>query len=150
MKAIGPYSAPTLRRPSFRLSGKALYAAIALVALAASAMLYALDPREPGNYPVCPFLGVTGYHCPGCGTLRTLHAILHADMPRAFGYNPLTVLSLPFLGYAFGVGTLRAFRLPAPARLFIHPNLIWGLALGVVAFWVLRNVPVGPFTFLAP
>ncbi len=134
----------------YGLPARAVYAIAGLVALGAAAMLYVLDPREPGNYPVCPFLGLTGYHCPGCGSLRAMYQLLHGSPLNALGYNPLTILSLPFLAYAFIVGGLRAFRAPAPAPLFIHPKLIWALFFGIAAFWVLRNVPIQPLSILAP
>ena len=144
--------AESLARPlrEYGLSAKAVYVGLALLALIEAAMLYVLDPREPGNYPVCPFLGVSGYHCPGCGTLRALHQLLYGHPISALGYNLLTVLSLPFLGYAFVVGGLRAFRMRAPASLFITSKLIWGLVFGIVGFWVLRNIPVEPLQALAP
>ena len=139
-----------LNPPKYGLSSRVFYGLVAILALASAGMLYILDPREPGNYPVCPFLGVTGYHCPGCGTLRALHQLLYGNPVSALGYNVLTVLSLPFLAYAFAVGALRAFRVSAPAPIFINPKLIWGLVFGIVAFWVLRNVPVEPLSILAP
>ena len=60
----------------------------------------------------------------------------------ALGYNLLTVLSLPFLGYTFAERALRAFRMPAPASVFINSKLIWGQLIGIATFWVLRNIPV--------
>lgn len=132
------------------LSAKGGYALAGVLALVGAAILYTFDPREPGSYPVCPFLGVTGYHCPGCGALRSLHQLLHGNPASALGYNVLTVSAVPFLAYAFAVGALRAFRAPAPRPLFINPWLIWGLSFGVVAFWALRNVPVEPLAILAP
>ena len=88
----------------YRLSAKAIHVGFALLAIVGAAMLYVLDPREAGNYPVCPFLEVTGYHCPGCGTLRALHQLLYGNPINALGYNVFTVLSLPFMGYGFAVG----------------------------------------------
>ena len=132
------------------VSEKALYVLAGALLIMSAGILYVLDPREAGNYPVCPFIGVTGYHCPGCGTLRALHQLLYGNPVSALGYNLLTVLSLPFLGYAFAVGGLRAFRVPAPRPLFVNSKLIWGLVFGVVAFWALRNVPVEPMSILAP
>ena len=133
-----------------RVSERAQYLLGGALILMAAAVLYVLDPREAGNYPVCPFLGLTGYHCPGCGTLRALHQLLYGNPVNALGYNMLTVASLPFLGYGFAVGVMRAFRVPAPGPLFINSKLIWGLFFGIVAFWVLRNVPIEPMSMLAP
>lgn len=132
------------------LSERGAYIVVGLLAIVGAAVLYVFDPREPGTYPVCPFLGLTGYHCPGCGTLRALHQLLHGNPIAALGYNLLTVLSLPFLAYAFAAGAMRAFRSPAPASIFIHPKLIWSLFFGIAAFWVLRNIPFEPLVVLAP
>ena len=114
------------------------------------ALVYARNPEEAGFYPPCPFYFLTGLHCPGCGTLRGMHQLLRGDVLAAFGYNPFSMLMLPIIGYAF----LSALLLTAWGRrlptVFVHPTLIWGLLATVIAFWVLRNVPVYPFTLLAP
>ena len=137
-------------RSRFRLSPSVGHAAMFVLGLVVVAVLYTFDPRNPGTYPICPFLGLTGYHCPGCGTLRALHQLLHGNVMAALGYNPLTVLSLPFIIYSFTVGELRVFRIAAPPRVFIPHQFIWALFVGIVAFWLLRNVPVEPLTVLAP
>ena len=139
---------PVLRR--FAFSDRARYAALAAMTLAGAAVVYAFDPRNPGSYPICPFLGLTGCFCPGCGTLRALHLLLHGNPIAAFGYNPFAVLSIPFIAYSYMTGALRTFALPAPAPVFVQSRWIWGLLAAVLAFWALRNVPFAPFTVLAP
>ena len=150
MRSVATHSSSLFMMVERQIPSRALYVVAVLAAAAGAAMLYIVDPREPGNYPVCPFLGVTGYHCAGCGTLRALHQLLYGNPISALGYNALTVLALPFMAYAFAAGGLRAFRAPAPGPIFINPRLIWGLFFGIVAFWVLRNVPVEPLSILAP
>ena len=130
--------------------GAVSHIGIAVLSTLGIVVLYVLDPRVPGNYPVCPFYALTGCYCPGCGTLRALYQLLHADVAGALGYNPLTVLSLPFIVYSLAAGALRAFRLPAPGPVFVHSRWIWALLAGIVMFWALRNVPVAPLTYLAP
>lgn len=124
--------------------------ALAALGLAGAAVLYTFDPRIRGVYPICPFLGLTGYHCPGCGTLRALYHLLHGDLVAALGYNPLTVLSLPIVAYSCANGALRSFRLGGLPRIFIPHHFIWALFVGIVVFWLLRNIPVEPLTILAP
>lgn len=126
------------------------YVLVALLGMAGVAVLYVFDPRIPGNYPVCPFLGITGYHCPGCGTLRALHQLLHGSLVSGLGYNPLAALTLPFIMYSWATGAMRAFRIPAPRTALVPHQLIWALVVGIAVFWVLRNVPVDPLTVLAP
>ena len=126
------------------------YAVLAVAGAAGLAVVYLFDPREPGLYPVCPFFGLTGWHCPGCGTLRALHQLLHGNVAAAFGYNAYTMLALPIVAYSFAAGGLRAYRLPAPPRVFIPARWIWALLAAILAFWLLRNLPFGPFPILAP
>ena len=123
---------------------------LGLAALPCLALVYARNPAEPGFYPPCIFYALTGLHCPGCGTLRAVHQLLHGNLIAAFGYNPYTMLALPIIGYAFLSALLLSTygkRLPT---VFFHPALIWGLLVAVLSFWVLRNVPIHPFTVLAP
>ena len=134
----------------FCLSPKVAYLALVALGLVGVAVLYTFDPRNPGAYLICPFLGLTGYHCPGCGTLRALHQLLHGNVIAALGYNPLTILSLPFIAYSFAEGAMKAFQVKALPRIFIPHQFIWALFIGIVAFWLLRNVQIQPLTVLAP
>ena len=123
---------------------------LALAALPCLALVYIRNPEEPGFYPPCMFYTLTGQYCPGCGTLRGLHQLLNGNFIAALGYNPYTMLVLPLLGFAFLSALVAATwgrRLPS---YFVHPSLIWGLLVSIMAFWVLRNVPVYPFSVLAP
>ena len=69
---------------------------LVLVVCAVAAVLYLLSPYDSGVYALCPFNAFTGLYCPGCGTLRGLHELLHGRVGSAMGLNPLMVLSLPF------------------------------------------------------
>ena len=123
---------------------------LGLAILPCLALVYARNPEEQGLYPPCIFYALTGLYCPGCGTLRGLHQLLNGNIIAAFGYNPYSMLALPYIGYAFLSALLVSVwgrRLPAP---FIHPLLIWGLLIAVITFWALRNIPMHPFTVLAP
>ena len=134
----------------YSISPRVTYVGLALLGLAGLAVLYAVDPRNAGSYPICPFLGLTGCYCPGCGTLRALHSLLYGDIASALGYNPLAVLSLPFVAYSYATGAMRAFQVPAPQLVLLHSRWIWAILAGIIAFWALRNVPAGPLTILAP
>ena len=60
-------------------------------------ILYFNDPRIAKFYPLCIFRIVTGCNCPGCGGLRATYCLLHGDFISALKYNPLLVISLPFI-----------------------------------------------------
>ncbi|GII26662.1 DUF2752 domain-containing protein [Planotetraspora mira] len=129
---------------------RSVLAPLGVAAVTGAAFTYvgAVDPNQPGHYPTCPFLFLTGLYCPGCGSLRAMHALGHADFVSALGLNPLAVATLPFLLFWWGRWTLRSWQ-GRPARTSLaHPAYIWGLFVVVLVFGVVRNTPFGQF--LAP
>lgn len=114
-------------------------------------LLHVADPSQATSFPVCPFYAITGLYCPGCGTLRCLHALLHADLRSAFGFNAVTVLLTPMLVIAWLSVGIAGIGGRQPPRLWTTPR--WtgrAIAVGVVLFWILRNVPLAPFSWMAP
>lgn len=123
----------------------------AVAALAAMAfLLRVFDPASSGIFPPCPVHYLTGWYCPGCGSLRALHALLHGDFMQAWAMNPLTVMLLPFLSYGLiseALLRLRGRGLPQPALSAVQIRALFAV---IVAFGVVRNLPVRPFALLAP
>ncbi|GAB3205922.1 DUF2752 domain-containing protein [Marinactinospora thermotolerans] len=121
---------------------------VGVAGLAAATMVHFVDPNEPGHYPTCPWLMVTGTFCPGCGTMRCVHALTELDLVGALQMNVLTVALLPFLAVGYVRWLYRSFR-PSqrPARV-LHPFWLWVLLVAIVGFWILRNLPFA--AFLAP
>lgn len=102
--------------------------------------VYALfDPASAWWMPKCPVHFLTGLDCPGCGSQRAVHALLHGRLYEAWAHNALLVLLLPYLvlmGYA-------------EAQRRKHPRLYRSLSslpviiavIGAVAVWtVIRNL----------
>jgi len=112
--------------------------------------LYVFNPAGSGIYPICPFHALTGLHCPGCGTGRAMHQLLHGNLGAAMRLNPLAVIMLPPLVYGMlSIGLQTVGRKPLPS-VFIPVFWIWMLLAVILLFWVLRNVPYYPFSLLAP
>jgi hypothetical protein len=111
-------------------------------AAAALAVVAVVDPNEPGHYPTCPFFALTGEFCPGCGSLRAMHALTHGDVAGAAGLNVLALASLPVLAVIWLRWTRRTWTgVPRPQPL---PAVwLWTLAVGVVVFALVRNLPFG-------
>lgn len=129
---------------------RSVLAPLGVAAATGTAFAYvgAVDPNQPGHYPSCPFFFATGLFCPGCGTLRAMHAVGHADVVSALGLNPLAVASIPFLLFWWGRWAIRSWQ-GRPARTTLaHPAYLWGFLALVIVFWVARNLPFG--RFLAP
>jgi Protein of unknown function (DUF2752) len=114
----------------------------AMAALAACALVTVVDPNEPGHYPTCPFHALTGLWCPGCGSLRAIHAIGHGHLREALGFNILTVAALPLLGVLWAAWARRSWH-GSPRSRAANPRWLWGLLVLVLVFWVVRNLPVG-------
>jgi hypothetical protein len=112
----------------------------AAVVLAAFAfLLFRCDPGTSVLFPPCPFHSLTGLHCPGCGSLRAAHSLLHGRILEALDSNPLFVLSVPVLG-ALVIRRTWRYRVWVP----------WAALWVLVSYGVLRNVPLWPFFLLAP
>ncbi|HEV7172501.1 DUF2752 domain-containing protein [Pedococcus sp.] len=121
--------------------------AVAAAAGAVVGTLAVVDPNQPGHYPTCPFLALTGFYCPGCGSLRAIHDLAHGDLGGAVARNPMAVMAVAGLLVAYAAWTRRLWR--GEPRSWVAPPWLLYLMLGaVVAFWVLRNVP--GWTWLSP
>ena len=57
-----------------------IYGCAALLAVMAGVVYFTFDPAQEAYFPRCTFLTLTGYQCPGCGSQRALHALLHGDI----------------------------------------------------------------------
>src|SRR5687767_7346289 len=75
---------------------------VAASAIAALALLFAVDPAASSIFPPCLWRAATGWLCPGCGSARALHALLHGEIAAAMATNPLTVVALPILALDVG------------------------------------------------
>ena len=120
---------------------------LAACAASAAAAFMTLFPLESYHhiYPHCPWHTLTGTHCPGCGTLRGIAAILQGDLFGMARSNPLAMVLSPLLFYAgFNLvsESLFGYRLP---RLYI-PKWQYLLVVVVIGYWIARNF----YPFLAP
>ncbi len=111
----------------------------------AAALLYMLEPGKSAFLPGCPFRALTGFTCPGCGTTRGLHLLLHGNLAAAFQLNPLLILALPFLLYALLNYTNTVLRGKPINRNTLPASYIWALFGFVIFFWVFRNTSFYPF-----
>lgn len=111
-------------------------AAAAFVAVAVLCIYYyTVDPAS-GAAPRCMLRLLTGYDCPGCGSQRALHALLHGRVAEAWSYNPAVFFAVP-LAAAYACEPWW----PAPVRrLLARPAFILAIAAAILAWWVLRNM----------
>ncbi|MGW3492682.1 DUF2752 domain-containing protein [Streptomyces sp. NPDC001020] len=110
--------------------------------LGAFAYVGAVDPNQPGHYPVCPLLRYTGVFCPGCGGLRSAHAFVHGDFLAALQDNAVAVGGYLLFAMVWTVWMVRAMR-GRPLRIDLGPVHLWNLGALLLAFTVVRNLPFG-------
>ncbi|MDE5643629.1 MAG: DUF2752 domain-containing protein [Muribaculaceae bacterium] len=113
-------------------------AAICLAAVAA-VLYYGLHDPAAGRSPRCVLRLITGYDCPGCGSQRALHALLHGRLGEAWHYNPALFVLLP-LAAAYGAHELSVCRNPRLERILYNRIVLGALCAGILLWWVLRNL----------
>lgn len=126
--------------------------ALVLGLLTGLALLYhRWNPAEASVFPPCLFYRATGFHCPGCGSQRAAHQLLHGELRQAARHNLLLVLALPLLLCTGVVSLTNGFRKKKTDLAFLSSRTFLFCALAVVlAFGLLRNLPFAPFLYLAP
>lgn len=93
------------------------------------------DPAHSHLAPKCPFWLLTGYHCPGCGSQRAIHAILNGHVWEGMKYNLLLVPGLVY------VIVLIISRKNSKLHSALSSALACWIWLGVImAWWIVRNL----------
>jgi hypothetical protein len=130
------------------MNNRFLRISILLIAAGAILLLYFFVEPKNGILPKCFFHALTGLYCPGCGVQRSFHALLNGHILNAIDYNLLFILFLPLIMY-FILAFIWGKKLSASSFIY-KPFFSFAVVIVVVSFWVLRNIPVTPFSWLAP
>lgn len=111
---------------------------------------YVLDPGEQEIFPRCLFYSLTGYYCPGCGSQRAIHSLLHINIYGVIANNFLFLPAVLLIIYHYLRTVINAgLNRKLPDILYMK-NTPWVIFGTVIIFWVLRNIPSPPFSVLAP
>lgn len=78
------------------MSSRRMYA-IVLSLLISCCFIFYLFERYIFQWKACIFKSATGIPCPGCGGLRSIHALMEGDVAEALYINPLSVLLVLFV-----------------------------------------------------
>src|SRR4029077_6729659 len=133
-----------------QLRKRRVLAAVLLLGTAAIILLRVFDPATSGIFPPCPIRYLTGLYCPGCGSLRAMHALLHGELARAWAMNPLMIVMLPFVTYGLVSAALLELRGNGLPEIMLPAKWIRAVCVVVVLYAVARNLPLYPFDLLAP
>jgi hypothetical protein len=70
---------------------------------------------------------------------------MHGHFQEAFMLNPLLLLAIPFLLFAFVRYSVIVLRGGVPRKNALPAPYIYALFFIVVGFWIFRNTPFYPF-----
>jgi hypothetical protein len=106
--------------------------------------LFAVDPNQPGHYPVCPTRALLGIDCPGCGLMRGTHDLLHGNVAGALDHNVLLAVLVPLAVVLWARWVRRAWTGVTPevtrAQLRRRNNAVLAGVVLLLAFGVVRNL----------
>ena len=111
----------------------------------AAAYLFFFEPGRSGFFPACPFRTLTGLTCPGCGTTRALHQLLHGNLLGAFELNPLLLLLLPVIAFILILYTKCIITGRPMPQIDLPKKYVWIVYAIVLGFWIFRNTAAYPF-----
>ena len=122
-------------------------AVVGAATVALTGYVAAVDPNQPGHYPLCPTYALAGVYCPGCGMLRATHDLAHGDLAGALQRNPIAPFVLAGLVALFALWVVSRWT-GRPVHWTPGRWTPWLVAGGFVLFMVARNVP--GWTWLSP
>lgn len=100
----------------------------------------------------CSFHDITGWLCPGCGGQRAFYHLLHGNFLLALRCNALIIILLPFLLFSY-FAIVQLFLI-GNKKYMSHLRLqswhAYTLLIILALFFILRNIPIFPFTILSP
>ena len=109
-------------------------------AVIAVAIYFTFDPSATGSFfPRCTFLTLTGYKCPGCGSQRALHALLHGQFMQAVRYNAALPVFIPLLAL-YAIAELQRKSWQRFYTAVTGGAVIVAIVVAIVAWWVVRNI----------
>ncbi|RLJ69002.1 uncharacterized protein DUF2752 [Lacinutrix venerupis] len=123
---------------------------IVLIVSGLLALYFLYNPSHSAFFPKCIFYKTTGLHCPGCGSQRALHDVLQGNFIAGLKHNFLLILLIVVLIYKVALFTLEKFYSKKYNSLLNNPKVLKAILIIIILYWVLRNIPVYPFTILAP
>lgn len=121
---------------------RVLYIALFALLLTILSIYYFYNPAEQMLFPKCPFLWMTGWQCPGCGSQRAIYHLLHLQIMDALKMNFLVVMAIPYITFALYCEWRRKNNeeIEQLYRLFYGSKASVVIAVLFVSFMIIRNI----------
>ena len=100
---------------------------------------YVFDPSQNTFFPRCPLFALTGLKCPGCGSQRALHQLLHLHLAEAFRYNAMLPIAIPILGLLATAEALKS-KFPKIGAFCKNNFFAWTTICILTLWWICRNI----------
>lgn len=101
---------------------------------------YQNDPAQSETvFILCVTKNISGIDCPGCGSQRAFHELLHGNFIKAAKLNLTIYFFTPLLLFLFLKTVLKPFRIDLPDLLITTKRLMLILFF-LLLFTVLRNL----------
>ena len=118
---------------------------ITTLLITSGAVLYILykkfDPSDSVYAPKCISYTTFNIICPGCGVQRAAHSILNGEMMKGIYFNPLIVLSIPYVLLLILMELFKfKYKLPKLYLTLYGEKSIWIVLVILVVYTLLRNI----------
>lgn len=118
---------------------KIIVGSLLAVGIMLALIYFAVNPEDSRFMPRCTFKILTGYDCPGCGSQRMIHALLHGDIPAAWRFNPFLLCMIPVILLYVWLDFYPA-KNPRLFRFFHSPAMIYSLGASIIIWGITRNI----------
>ncbi len=111
-----------------------------LVVLLLVGIYYFYNPETSFFFPKCPFKTITRLDCPGCGSQRAIHELLHFNFKKAFQYNALLIITIPYVLAGFFLNFTKVKNyFPKTRRFLFGQKTVFAFLVITILFFILRN-----------
>jgi len=126
------------------------YIILIFIGLVLVLFYYFVNPNKVNYLLKCPLYATTGIYCPGCGSQRATHALLHLNFVEMFKQNLLYFFAILLLVYHLGIYIFNNIFNKKYTSILNYKKTPVIILIIVIIFWILRNLPWEPFNLLAP
>jgi len=108
--------------------------------LGAALLLLGLFNPDTYHFPRCPFLTLTGFQCPGCGSQRAIHYLLHGNVVQAARMNLLFIPGIVYAGSGYLLSAFNPDGWTEIQQKWYGKNAAYVALVVIILFWVGRNL----------
>lgn len=100
--------------------------------------------------PECPIKEYLGIYCIGCGGTRFAYHLINFRFLIAFKNNPYLFLLGAYLFLLLVMLNISCFSRKRVHTFLANEKWLWFWAISGILFFILRNIPIPPFSYLTP